>query len=159
MRSLLFVIFPASLDRDRFFLMKLCIILERFTRSNDFSNILITLGLIFLFVTDRLVCQNKSVNAGLLLDCWLNGVLSLPLICRSLSTKCLIKSKLSELLSVNKEFCFFDILSCVVESNLSCLCAMRQMLTSKAMAKRRLFWTLTFPLVIHKFYSDSCLSN
>ena len=87
MRSLLFVVFPASLDRDRFFLMKLCIILERFTRSNDFSNILITLGLIFLFVTDRLVCQNKSGNAGLLLDCWLNGVLSLPLICRSLSTK------------------------------------------------------------------------
>ena len=46
-----------------------CIILERFTRSNDVLEALITFGLIgitfiFLFCTDRLVCLNKSVNAA-----------------------------------------------------------------------------------------------
>ena len=99
----------------------------------------------------------------LLLDCWLNGVLSVLL----LSSIYRVYQR-SEHLIVSNANClrYFPFIKNflvliyktvhVVESSLSCLCAIRRVLTSKAMeqlllqAKQRLFRRLIFRLVIHK---------
>ena len=102
-----FVFFPPFLDRYKSIFVKLLdvsFLLERFTRSNgDVFDALIPFGWLGQRVCsccmDWLVCQNKKALTpvylriciysyfGLLLDCWLNRVLSLSSICWSLSTK------------------------------------------------------------------------